>query len=345
MEINNKEFDNDGYENFTTELTGDINGHEVTTILNNQSVFHSLTKTNIFIDDIRTVVDSKLSTFPEEQDPTSRQQQDSIESDVFLINRYSFEKFHRILPDTGAANISTAGELQFIALKRKLPSLQIDTSKANYHTIKFGVGKSNSLGTIKVDTLIGEIIFHLIPVNTPFLLCLADIDRLGVTIDNLRNFMIQGPRVIPIVRKWGYPWLLLNHQKEVTITYSHLTEPKLRQLYRRFGHRSVHRVYKILQRAGHDDIEYKTIEHLTKVCHHCQINAKSPGRFRFTLKDDYEFNYSVIVDVLYLDRRPVLQAVDGATAFQAARFLKDMSASVTNLPTSLMPFPDLGTVL
>jgi hypothetical protein len=56
------------------------------------------------------------------------------------------------------------------------------------------------------------------------------------------------------------------------------------------------------------------------------MHEKSPGRFKFTLKDDHEFNHSVIIDVMYLDGKPVLQVVDSATAFEAARFLKDMSA-------------------
>jgi hypothetical protein len=42
---------------------------------------------------------------------------------------------------------------------------------------------------------------------------------------------------------------------------------------------------------------------------------KSPGKFKFTLKDDHEFNYLIIIDVMYLDKRPVLQVVDSATAF------------------------------
>ena len=58
------------------------------------------------------------------------------------------------------------------------------------------------------------------------------------------------------------------------------------------------------------------------------MHRKSPGRFKFTLKDDYDFNYSVVIDVLYLEGRPVLQVVDSSTRFQAARFLKDMSAIV-----------------
>ena len=53
---------------------------------------------------------------------------------------------------------------------------------------------------------------------------------------------------------------------------------------------------------------------------------KLPYRFKFTLRDNYNFNYKVVIDVLWIDSKPVLQAVDTATAFQAARFLKDISA-------------------
>jgi hypothetical protein len=45
------------------------------------------------------------------------------------------------------------------------------------------------------------------------------------------------------------------------------------------------------------------------------MHEKSPGRFKFTLKDDYDFNYSVVIDVLYLEGKPVLQVVDLATCF------------------------------
>ena len=54
------------------------------------------------------------------------------------------------------------------------------------------------------------------------------------------------------------------------------------------------------------------------------MHEKSLGRFKFTLKDDYEFNYLVYVDIMYLGRKPILQVVNLATSFKAARFLKDM---------------------
>ena len=53
---------------------------------------------------------------------------------------------------------------------------------------------------------------------------------------------------------------------------------------------------------------------------------KSLGRFKFTLKNNYKFNYLVIINVIYLNGKPVLQVIDFVTAFGATRFLKDILA-------------------
>jgi hypothetical protein len=50
---------------------------------------------------------------------------------------------------------------------------------------------------------------------------------MGVELHNLKNTLVQGSRVVPIVRKWGHPWLLLDKLEE-TAAWSHLTEPELR---------------------------------------------------------------------------------------------------------------------
>jgi len=60
---------------------------------------------------------------------------------------------------------------------------------------------------------------------------------------------------------------------------------------------------------------------LTKFCHQCQMHGNAPGRFKFTLRDDLEFNYQVLVDVMFIDGKPILHVIDAATSFQAARFL------------------------
>jgi hypothetical protein len=57
------------------------------------------------------------------------------------------------------------------------------------------------------------------------------------------------------------------------------------------------------------------------------MNTKSLSRFKFNIKDnDYEFNFSVVIDIMYFNSKLVLQVVDVFISFQAASFLKDMSA-------------------
>ncbi|RFU23765.1 hypothetical protein B7463_g12573, partial [Scytalidium lignicola] len=88
------------------------------------------------------------------------------------------------------------------------------------------------------------------------------------------------------------------------------------RLHRRFGHPSVARLQRILDCAGHD-IDKDTLKYLTKFCAHCQRHGKSPGRFRFNLQDDVNFNYSIIINVFYIDGKPVLHIVDEGTCYQA----------------------------
>jgi len=171
-----------------------------------------------------------------------------------------------------------------------------------------------------LDTLLEKIVFYIVAINTPFLLCLADLDRLGAFFNNVSNKIIQNKNSYPIVRRYGYAFLLWN-----TSAYSiaiesfgqnpcFLTDVELRRLHRRFGHPSVRRLQQILQRSGHD-VEFRTIEHFTKYCEHCQKYGRSPGRFSFTIKDDIEFNYNIVVDIFYIESKSVLHIVDEATRF------------------------------
>ena len=105
-----------------------------------------------------------------------------------------------------------------------------------------------------------------------------------------------------------------------------LTEGKLHQLHRRFGHPSVNCLATVLEHAG-KEVNSKALKALTKYCYHCQLHIAPSAQFKFTLQHNVEFNSIVIINVLYLAGKPVLQVVDAATSFQAARFLSDMTAT------------------
>lgn len=52
----------------------------------------------------------------------------------------------------------------------------------------------------------------------------------------------------------------------------------------------------------------------------------APRRFKFSIKDETHFNYEVIIDTVRIGEKETLHVIDVDTLFQAATFLKSMSA-------------------
>lgn len=86
---------------------------------------------------------------------------------------------------------------------------------------------------------------------------------------------------------------------------------------------------RLLKQAGHDDVDEKLLREIQRFCHQCQVHDPAPRRFKFKLKDDHEFNFEILVDVMYLSGKPVLHVIDSATTFNGARFLPSMSTKDT----------------
>ena len=75
-------------------------------------------------------------------------------------------------------------------MQRLDPTIKLDMIAAGLHTIRFGKGEVVSQGIVTISTPIGDIPFHVIPINIPFLLCINNIDKIGVKLDNLENVFI-----------------------------------------------------------------------------------------------------------------------------------------------------------
>ncbi|UQC76642.1 uncharacterized protein CLUP02_18156 [Colletotrichum lupini] len=59
--------------------------------------------------------------------------------------------------------------------------------------ISFSLSKEIvALGIIKIETHFGTITFYILLINTPFLLYLKDINRLGIIFNNTRNRIFSG---------------------------------------------------------------------------------------------------------------------------------------------------------
>lgn len=269
-----------------------------------------------------------IGTLPNCEDP-------ALPFSYIATDRYNSEEFYGIMIDTGASKHSTAGYGQYQAYKRKI-AIEIDDSKAGAIHVQFGIGSISSIGSIIIKTPIGLIEFHVVKADTPFLLCLFDMDRLNVYLNNVDNILVKGDGFIPICRRFGHPFLLWDASLHAYITQSFnsnpcfLTDTEIRRLHRRFGHPSAEKLRLLLERSGHDEgLDKAALERLTKYCSFCQKHGKSPGRFKFTLTEDIDFNYSIIVDIMYIDNSPILHVVDESTRFQAAKWLANITAKHT----------------
>jgi hypothetical protein len=137
-----------------------------------------------------------------------------------------------------------------------------------------------------------------------------------------------------MIRRYDHSFLLWNISAQSLIAKSFdqnscfLIEIELRRFHRRFDHLSTRRLQTILDRSDHE-INFQTIEYLIKYCHHCQIHEKFSSRFSFTLKNDLEFNFNVIVNILYLEiksdvNKSILHVVNETIRFQIDRWLKNI---------------------
>jgi hypothetical protein len=142
------------------------------------------------------------------------------------------------------------------------------------------------------------------------------IDNLHIDMKNEHHSMI---------RRYNHAFLLWNIFAQFLIAKSFdqnscfFTKIELRHFHRRFDHFSIRRLQAIFDRSNHD-VNSQAIEYFIKYCHHCQFHEKFSSRFSFTLKDDIEFNFNIIVNILYIEvklevNKSILHLMNKATRF------------------------------
>jgi hypothetical protein len=96
---------------------------------------------------------------------------------------------------------------------------------------------------------VGTVTYYVLDIPTPFLLCLADADRLGAYFNNVLNVIVRKDgTTVSVVQKWGHPFFNVSMQEAVLF----FTEIELRRLHWRFGHLRTERLYIMLRAAGYE---------------------------------------------------------------------------------------------
>jgi hypothetical protein len=81
--------------------------------------------------------------------------------------------------------------------------------------VQFGISLTISIRSVTVKTPIGLVDFHIIKADTPFLLCLVDMDRLQVYYNNITD-TLTGPVTalgskyitLLIIQQFRHPFLI-----------------------------------------------------------------------------------------------------------------------------------------
>jgi hypothetical protein len=112
-----------------------------------------------------------------------------------IESRYDDREFKRILINCDAARRSTVEIEQFTALQRLNDSVRLDQSTVE-SKIQFDIDSISIMSTTEINTSLEQLTFYIVEIDTSFLLCLADLNRLKVYFNNLTNELMQKPLII-----------------------------------------------------------------------------------------------------------------------------------------------------
>lgn len=258
-----------------------------------------------------------------------------------MQQRYSGPFFCRILVDPGCSVISTGGISQYTAYCHnndgRFTGQYPVIDEAEQASVILGDVCHRAFGVTNIRFATGTTFFnfeiYLVDLYLPILFSVANMDRMQVSLNKVRNILIQEDNGLsaPIKRQYGHPFV----RWQPTI-HACFTEPELRRLYRRFGHphsTKLHDFNKLLRHTDLKDVSPATLQTLQDIerhCLHCQRFGPAPCRFKFAIRDDIDLNHSIYVYIFYLNTKHssssvhVLHVVDEATRFQAGLRLPDL---------------------
>ena len=114
--------------------------------------------------------------------------------------RYDFKQFYDILLDIEIARTFISEYKQAQAYMREF-NAQLNVVFAESIIAYFEIKTTTSIKTLTIDSLINRIDFHMMQTNTSFLLCLQNMNKLRVYLNNLKDqIVLKNEFTISIVR-------------------------------------------------------------------------------------------------------------------------------------------------
>ena len=142
-------------------------------------------------------------------------------------------------------------EIEQLKTLQKIISMKLDETTVESANFVFDIDNTFSIDMINLNIFMRKIAFHIVRVNTSFLLYLVDMNKLDAFFNNLINQVVQTHRSHSVIRRYDHAFLLW-----CTSAYAFAIESfsknscfliiiELRRLYRRFEHFSIFRLHQI----------------------------------------------------------------------------------------------------
>ena len=120
---------------------------------------------------------------------------------VYVIDdRYSSKQFHEVMINIEAFKHSTTDYGQYLAYQKYIEDTSIDTKKARTINVQFDIEEISFIGSIMIIMPVSTAEFHVIWADTSFLLCLVDMNRLNIYLNNLTNKLIMKKNSVSIMK-------------------------------------------------------------------------------------------------------------------------------------------------
>ena len=245
------------------------------------------------------------------------------------------EEFEGIIMDTGANRSSMMSLQQYLIYCQDFGAVA-NINKGMASRVRGIGGKCQSIGVAIIPIpfpdlgITCDVLFHIIEGDVPSLFCLSDMKREGLDLRILKDRVDHMGRSQALT----YHNALLWHKWTPTdCNFALYTEPELRKLHRSFGHPAASALSNLLKKARPDEFDAsvrEALDDITRACDPCQRYSTKPRRFKLAVgTEELRFNHVVAVDVMTIDKRPVLHMVDESTHFMTARWLPLMTSIET----------------
>ena len=109
--------------------------------------------------------------------------------------------------DTEISRYSTIDYEQFLAYSKIIETI-INLTKIETVHVQFDMKSISFIKFIIITTFIDQTKFHVVKIDTFFLLCLTDFDRLNVYYNNINDILIQKKSTISVICRFGHFFLL-----------------------------------------------------------------------------------------------------------------------------------------